>query len=218
MRSCAFAGGSGHPRHLSYDCRELVEVVSETMSFVLQVPHALLPALLVPAHSIENGFEILLLTRPLVGHGIQVTTELFRSSLAPLDVQESRVHRSRRPLDDRLDFLVPFHKLRAELLVFQHGAKHIGMRHRQLQKVDALCNVLDRKIEVFGGPLQKVVDFVYMCLQDLHHLFIRFGSLLMQQVHAEHDLRHEFGQRMVSRTGLLPPSRRPGIVVLSSFQ
>jgi hypothetical protein len=83
------------------------------------------------------------------------------------------------------------------------------MRHGQLQEVNALANVLDRKIEIFRRPLQKIVHFVYMRLQDLHHLFIRFRLLLLQQMHPEYDLSHELGQRVVPRARLLLPSCRP---------
>jgi hypothetical protein len=46
------------------------------------------------------------------------------------------------------------------------------MGHGQLQEVDALGDVLDRKIKIFRRPLQEIIHFVYMRLQNLDHLFI----------------------------------------------
>jgi hypothetical protein len=65
-------------------------------------------------------------------------TKLFCGSLGSLDVQKSGVHGSRSPLYYSLDLLVALHELCAELLVFQHCAEDIGMRHWQFQEMNAL--------------------------------------------------------------------------------
>jgi hypothetical protein len=64
------------------------------MSFVLQIFETMFPALLVAAHGIEYRLEVRFLARPLVRHRIQIMTQLFRSSLASLNIQESSIHRS----------------------------------------------------------------------------------------------------------------------------
>jgi hypothetical protein len=106
MRPCTLASSGSHSRHLSYHSRKLVEIVSEIMRFILQFSEAVFPALFVSAHSIQDGFQIVLLARPLVGYSIKIMAQLFRSSLASLYVQKSRVHRSGRALDDSFNLLV----------------------------------------------------------------------------------------------------------------
>jgi hypothetical protein len=56
------------------------------MGFGLQFFETMFPALLVAAHGIEHSLEVRFLARPLVGHRIQIMTQLFRSSLASLNV------------------------------------------------------------------------------------------------------------------------------------
>lgn len=94
MSSCAPASLCSHPRHFSYHGRKLVHVVSQFMSFVLQFFETMFPALFVAAHGIEYCLEIRFLAGPLVGHCIQIMTQLFRSSLASLNIVESSIHSS----------------------------------------------------------------------------------------------------------------------------
>ena len=64
------------------------------MSFALQIFETVFPALLVAAHGIEHRLEVRLLAWPVVGHCIQIMTQLFRSSLASLNIVESSIHGS----------------------------------------------------------------------------------------------------------------------------
>jgi hypothetical protein len=94
MRPCTLTSSGSHSCHLSYHSRELIEIVSEIMRLILQLSETMLPALFVSTHSIQDSLKIVLLTRPLVGYGIEIMAKLFCSSLTSLHVQKSRVHRS----------------------------------------------------------------------------------------------------------------------------
>ena len=99
------------------------------------------------------------------------------------------------------------------MLIIEHRVKDIEVRHGKLQVSDSFLNINDGELEILACSFQEAIDLVDMRLQDLDHFCIRLGSLLLKEMHAEDNLRHELQQWVVNCSSPLPPSRRPRRII-----
>lgn len=197
---------------------QLDQDLAQGVAFDLQVFQISLPALLVSLHGgedIDNGTLVL---RALLLHIPHISPELFVRQHPLLDIGQRGVERPCGAVDDLLNLLIARQELRSEFLIVQHVLKHIQVRHWQLQVADAVLDILGRDDKVLGRALEKGVDFVDVGLQNLDDFLVRLGLVLVQEMHAEDDLRHQLGEGVVLGGWALLPSSRPRLVELLGLE
>ena len=194
-------------------CAHLDQHHSQSLGLYDQTLQELRPAARISTHGRVYPSNILIPICPLLPKMKQVHVEILIHSAEDINVGQVVVEHVRHASDGSFNYYIAVEQLTSIRAIFEEAVELVYMLHGHAQAFVPEQHILQTAVEIFARLLQEAIDFVDVLEQNVGNVGHGLLQALVQQMHAEDDLRNSLDEWMELALGVVSPMAIVGEVV-----